>query len=391
MKMTNRWMVLFLVLPHLSIYFLNLVKTITLAWQFGIVFLAAIIITRSLRPNKFISLMIINMVIILISAMVKHSITLGIVFTIVVFISFCIYFSYAIRDFKELITGLYYMTVIVVLGNFVSLFFPVYSGGEEMYFLGGKNQFSMAIVLVIAVTYIYSLTVYKKVKPFPLFIILLGMINTYAVGSGTGIVVSLLLAIFVFSPIRKFPPFGVYLLSYIVVFTSVVIYRLHEVWFGNFIVNYLGKDLTFTNRTYIWDLVIEKAKDSILLGEGRGNTLILEGISYLRVNEAHNGFLQIVLESGVLGLFSFLLVIIIVGKKLTIYKNHRFSPVLSFSIFVFMIIGLTESAFYRKEFWILLILAYGIKQISEQVNQIDLVSNISSMDKPKRKRIRIRW
>ncbi|WP_214889615.1 hypothetical protein [Exiguobacterium sp. s142] len=214
---------------------MNLVEPIKLAWQFGIVFLATIIVIKTLTLNKFIAFTILNMVIILISAMVNHTITVGIVFTIVVFISFCIYFSYAIKDFKELITGLYYMSVIVVLASFVSLFFPLYSGGEAMYFLGGKNQFSMTIVLVIAIAYIYSLTIYKKVRPFPLFIILIGMITTYAAGSGTGIVVALLLAIFIFSPIRKFPSFRVYLISYITVFISVVIYRLHEVWFGNFI------------------------------------------------------------------------------------------------------------------------------------------------------------
>ncbi len=129
----------------------------------------------------------------------------------------------------------------------------------------------------------------------------------------------------------------------------------------------------------------------MVLGYGRGNTLILEGISYLGVNEAHNGFLQIVLESGALGLISFLLILIIVGKKLTTYKYHRFSPVLSFSIFVFMIIGLTESTFYRKEFWILLVLAYGLKQISQQVSQSDLTSNGKIKEKPKRKKIRVTW
>jgi O-antigen ligase len=313
------------------------------------------------------------MTLILLSSWLGGVVTPGIVFTIAVFIAFCIYLSYAIRDFRELISGLYYISVFIVIVNFFSLFFPIQStAGENMYFIGGKNQFAMTIVPIIAIVYIYSLTIYKKIKMFPLAIILLGILSTYLAGSGTGIVISLMMAAFIFSPIKKFPSYNGYLLIYSSLFLSVVIFRLQETFLSKFIVGFLGKDVTFTNRTYIWDLAITKFKENWFLGSGRGNTVIIDWLPFLKVNEAHDGLLQIALDSGIIGVIMFIALIFITGKKIKLNKKHKFSRVLSFSIFAFLIIGIAESAYYRKEFWILLVLSYGLDKIAGQVKETDL-------------------
>lgn len=361
---------MFLLLPHLSIYFLKIstMEPIALAWQSLIIAVAFFIIFKTLEINKFILYALINMLIILCSSVANNVVTLGIIFTLIVFISFVIYLNYATRNFKELISGLYYLSVLIVAMSFISLFLPMFNeNGERMYFLGGKNQIAMTTVITIPIIYMYSLSIYNKIKPFPILIILMGISTTFLAGSGTGIVISVLTALFVFSPIRKFPSYKSYMFVYIFIFFGLVVYRLHEKLFGDFIINVLHKDLTLTNRTYIWDVVIDKYKESWIIGSGRGNQVINEKITWLNVNEAHNGFLQIALETGIIGILSLIFILIMVGKKIKIKKNHLFSKVLSFSIFAYMIIGLTESAFHRKELWILLILAYGVENITKQV------------------------
>lgn len=373
MKIKNRWLVFFLIFPHLNIYLLNLNQTrpLTLVWQLAIVFVALGIIFKNPKVNKLMFLMLANMFIIFFSSLFHQVITVGIVFTIGVFIGFCIYLSYALKDFDEFITGLYYLSVFIVLSTFISLFIPMKNSyGEIMYFIGGKNQLAMTIVLIIPIIYMYSYTRYNKMKTFHLIIILIGILSTYIAGSGTGVVISILSAIFILLPIKKHLSYDIYLMIYVFSFFSIVIFRMQELFLSDFIVNYLGKDLTFTNRTFIWDVVIQKFSDSWFLGFGRGNTLISDSLPYLNVNEAHNGFLQIALETGLLGIISIVLIILTARNQIKLNNSHSFSHVLSFSIFAFMLIGLTESAFHRKEFWILLILACNLDQIIKlkQVN-----------------------
>jgi exopolysaccharide production protein ExoQ len=87
------------------------------------------------------------------------------------------------------------------------------------------------------------------------------------------------------------------------------------VW-PDFLISLLGKDLTLTGRTGIWSAVIDSIAKRPLLGYGyQAFWLGLEGESYrviLAVSwvlaQAQNGFLDIMLEMGMLGLVIVLLV-----------------------------------------------------------------------------------
>jgi exopolysaccharide production protein ExoQ len=87
------------------------------------------------------------------------------------------------------------------------------------------------------------------------------------------------------------------------------------VW-PDFLINLLGKDLTLTGRTGIWSAVTDSIAKRPLLGYGyQAFWLGLEGESYrviLAVSwvlaQAQNGFLDVMLEMGVLGLVIVLLV-----------------------------------------------------------------------------------
>jgi O-antigen ligase len=62
----------------------------------------------------------------------------------------------------------------------------------------------------------------------------------------------------------------------------------------------LGRDVTFTGRTTIWEQLAPMALQSPFLGHGYGGFWL--GTSYAEVNEAHNGYLEIVLGLGFAGL-----------------------------------------------------------------------------------------
>ena len=74
----------------------------------------------------------------------------------------------------------------------------------------------------------------------------------------------------------------------------------------------LGRDPTLTGRTSIWDVVIPMIADSPLLGHGyyAGTSALagprLKELFGLAISDAHNGYLSILLETGIIGLFLYL-------------------------------------------------------------------------------------
>ncbi|MUL39030.1 O-antigen ligase family protein [Gloeocapsopsis dulcis] len=81
------------------------------------------------------------------------------------------------------------------------------------------------------------------------------------------------------------------------------------------VVDMLGKDLTFTGRTVLWGYVTEMIQQRPIVGYGykgfwRGidgpSAFILDAVSWA-VPHAHNGFLDLALSLGLVGLFIFIL------------------------------------------------------------------------------------
>ncbi|MED4006498.1 O-antigen ligase family protein [Priestia aryabhattai] len=365
MSLSNRWVVIFLILPHLSIYYyrLDVVYQLTLIWQFLVVIISLFLLYRNL--TAFNILLIFYMTLVVFSAFLNDTFNPGILYSIAVFIGFCIYISHAMRNINELIKGLYYLFATVVFINFFTLLIGGIAvspdGLSTNYLLGGKNAIAMTALPTIPLIYLYSYMIYNKLKTFPFVLILICAVSLYLSESGTGIVISFLAILFVVLPKKYFPSFTTYFWIYIVAFFTIVVFRLQELLFGDFIINVLHKDMTFTGRTYIWDLVLNLIKQSWLIGYGRGNQIISH--HFANLNETHNGLLEIMMYSGILGVLFFLIILLVVGHKLNSNKDHILSKILSFSIFAYLIIGLTESVFYKKEFWILLVISYGIRHI----------------------------
>ncbi|MFS8351790.1 O-antigen ligase family protein [Bacillus nitratireducens] len=269
----------------------------------------------------------------------------------------------------------------IVVANFLTLLIgglDVGTNGLPIYLLEGKNAIALTTLPTIPIVYLYSYTIHKKMKTLPLLLILICSISIYLSDSGTGIMVSFLTILFIFLPKKVFPTFKTYLYIYIVIFFTIIVFRLQELLFGDFIINVLHKDMTFTGRTYIWDVVLNVIKESWILGFGGGNDII--SYYFFNLNETHNAVLEILMYSGLLGILFFLIILFVVGNKLSINKDHIISKILSFSIFAYMILGLTESVFYKKEFWILLIISYSVGNIIKSTD-----TDQNNLSKPSKK------
>jgi len=115
---------------------------------------------------------------------------------------------------------------------------------------------------------------------------------------------------------------------------------------------YFGKDLTFSGRVDIWDFVWNDIEKQFLLGYGfatywiMGSSRIEIFASYFEgfmVNSAHNGFLEIMLQLGVVGFILFLFPIIAY-----IYRMFKLNSNLAILIFIsIMTLNYFESILFK--------------------------------------------
>lgn len=101
---------------------------------------------------------------------------------------------------------------------------------------------------------------------------------------------------------------------------------------------------TLTGRTEIWNALIPYAKKHILLGHGFGGfwtTSLRNQIS----SHAHNGYLDTILEIGVIGLALFILFILIIIKKSSVSPNKDASYFFMALIIMILSRNIAESTF----------------------------------------------
>ena len=117
-------------------------------------------------------------------------------------------------------------------------------------------------------------------------------------------------------------------------------------------VSILGRDQTFTGRTEIWQAILPVAWRSPIIGVGYGEFWIKPPISYnlsIMVNEAHNGFLDIFTELGLVGLAIFIGFILSSCRMAQRAMSNDFAwGAFAFSFFLIAVVhNITESSFLR--------------------------------------------
>ena len=114
----------------------------------------------------------------------------------------------------------------------------------------------------------------------------------------------------------------------------------------------LGRDATFTGRTDIWQAILPVALRNSVLGVGYGSFWIKPPISYnlfIMVNEAHNGYLDVFVELGLVGLILFLgfLLSSCRAAQRALAVDFEWAGFVLCFLLVIVIHNITESSFLR--------------------------------------------
>ena len=337
---------------------------------------------KNILNIKLILLVMLYSFIILFSAVINNNITIGMIYTNFVYIGFIIYINYCMKDFKNFINALNILVTLLIIYNLILAIFVqssyMYIGyqGSQKVFVGtfeSRNGISMVMIPAIAFILIRSEYIYEKVRNKDILLCFMVLIIILLSKSSTGFIVGSLLVIYVLllKKIKIKININKLMSIYTIIYTQVVIFRIQETVFSGLLENILQKNVTLTGRTLIWDFIMKIIPNSLIFGYGR-NDIIAQNAIIRDVTEAHNGLLEILLCTGIIGLFVFILILLNAFRALN-KSNSKISYILSMAIFLYFCIALTESAFtYTKiGFWILIIISSNIEKIIKQKDNLE--------------------
>lgn len=125
-------------------------------------------------------------------------------------------------------------------------------------------------------------------------------------------------------------------------FIFIVVLRFQDA-LSFFVVDALHKNLTFTGRTFVWDKVFEMFDDvfHILFGYGVSGykDLVIDGRPY---SHAHNEFLDVWLNGGLVAVVFLLLMLFLLSRALFELRTRREVAILAVAVGAYYVIGLTE-------------------------------------------------
>ena len=153
--------------------------------------------------------------------------------------------------------------------------------------------------------------------------------------------------------------FKYYFLIIIILNVLIVLFQFQN-YFAGLINTYLGKDVTFSGRTFLWELGITKIKENPLLGYGINEEMVKEELYGLE--HFHNYFVNLMYQGGILSFAIFCMMNFVAINKLTKFKNTYIARVVSSVIFVSLILSLVDTLDYTY-FFIFYLIAGNIEKL----------------------------
>lgn len=225
-----------------------------------------------------------------------------------------------------------------------------------------KNHLAQtSIYCLLSAVVFFSFDKKMKVKLYDAILIFVSVFLIYKARSSTAILV-LMMIIFVgliFQIESIFSKFGfgrsflALIFSFILGFTFIFLFFSSDIF--SLIPGYFGKDTTLSGRSDIWKFVWDDIENKLLLGYGFATYWIMGSARLeifadlfegFQVNQAHNGFLEIMLQLGIVGSIFFLFLI-----AAYIYRMFKINSNLAILVLVAILtLNYTESALFKVGF-----------------------------------------
>ena len=241
---------------------------------------------------------------------------------------------------------------IFISDNYLGYFYTAYIALCVVLDIGKRNEISKWTYFVSAVC-------------------LISVTRSWAVKSVIGLAVVLLYMVFVYG--KKSAEFFTQkklIVAYVAIYVLVVFIGLAGDTISG-ILEWFGKDLSLSGRYYIWYSTINNIRKSPIYGYGVDSTGLMSINEFTRgrLISSHNMFMEVVIQTGFIGLFgylAFLVLSFIKGSKRasfygkTTYYEYLF---LIFTVFMIFIMGIASPTIYQPFYYMPLLLLENLSSI----------------------------
>lgn len=363
-------------------YFSSFLNSIWYAFQvFSILFSLYFLIIKS-KTNKFDFSVILFYLVLLIVTLINKVNIYNYVKEIISFFSLYFVMRFGLEyNPKIYIKNMSRLLIMYTIINTITTIL-LYPGAMFMdnlnpiFFMGGDNTAVRVYVFAVCFEALSKFIKKQKIKfPYISFIniALFSYVRDLGGGKACTIILFFCLIYFIFS--KKIPQKIIkkIILLNIVLFLLIVIFNKINI-FQFLIVNILHRNLTLTDRTIIWKITIEKIIQKPLIGYGMIDGMDFQSMlpNIIGVN-AHNTYLMILFNGGIILLLSFINVLILAAKKFDQVKHNKFVYILPLILLTLMIRAQIEG---WDIVWIFLIL-----QLIYSYDKIEALFEIKPIEK----------
>lgn len=260
-----------------------------------------------------------------------------------------------------------FITILLFSERFFSRFTSAYGFTQE-WFLGSVNNFIFWFFPALVVAWLYYFLSGEIFRTCSLTVVI--ALTELIRGSATGRIAVFLFILFVTSSwLRK-------IISPKLVFIGVTVLGIFIVFLQNvdflepIVVQLLGKKMTFSNRTYIWsNAVTVIRKNFVGLGLQSSDYVIrllgnINGYLQPTVTHAHNEFLQVAFQTGILGFILYCWIYIKVLINAVKFSGPIAQTVMLFFA-VYNVIAITETL-ELSQIYMLFPLIYFVMQYTAE-------------------------
>lgn len=277
---------------------------------------------------------------------------------------------YSTKSPRLLLSSIVYVLMIILTINLVISFIYPLGVIDEIYFIGIRTRFTDVIFVLAALTLMLDRVDQKIITTRTIYCLALCIIHIVRFWIATAVLGLFVFVISYILLLKKKYHFKVLNINFVLLtslIASILLVMTDVIGaFSWLIEGILGKSLTLSGRTLLWEASRRYILQSPIFGHGMaidGNFIpsFYRGANVLR--QAHNQWVQIMYESGIVGTALFAWSISLSKKPTSenLFSSREGLPICA-SLIAFLIMMLAEIYSYNPYIYVLIFIAYFIKR-----------------------------
>ncbi len=315
------------------------------------------------KPSKLLIILVIYRLSFFIQTLTSHGDITMWGYMSIVLVTLCMAIEiYAKYDFNFLLSSLINILTAITVINLLIVF--VYPNGliGDIYFIGIRTRFTEVILVNMVLSLTYDKIHNVKISKKSLFIIAVSIVTILKCWIATALLgmVLVFLLVLLFLKDRHIKLLNIYFAIIICLVLNVLIVHLRILdsldWFFTGI---FGKTTSLSGRTEIWDNAFGIIFSKPIFGHGMavdGNFIpwVWGGIGEVKLWQAHNQWLQLLYDGGIVCVISFIAITFISYSQIKCNKQAvAKSKFLIIGIIVFYFMMIVEIYSYTPYFFVL--------------------------------------